>query len=394
MNIHEYQAQQLFEAFGISVPQGTLLESVGSVDATIDALPYDHICIKSQIHSGGRGKGIFKKDIGCGGVVVAHSKEEAKSLAKKMLGNTLMTKQTGEQGKVVHRLYLVPILSFKHEFYVAITLDRQLRQPVIIASSAGGMEIENIAAEDPSKILKVPIDPLLGLRTYQANSVAYRLGLSKDAAKAFSQLLMHLYALFCQKDVSLAEINPLVLTDDDHLVALDSKIQFDDNALARHPDIASLKDSQEQDPKEVEADKYNLNYIALDGNIACMVNGAGLAMATMDIIKYYGGSPANFLDVGGGANEEQITHAFEIILSDPHIRGILVNIFGGIVKCDVVANGIIHAAQHTQLNVPLVVRLEGTNVELGKKILQESGLKISPADNLDDAAKKIIELAK
>ena len=394
MNIHEYQAQNLFREFGIPTPSGVVVKIGDDANAVVEALAFDRICLKAQIHAGGRGKGRFKNDLGYGGVKIANSKAEAVDIARSMLGNTLLTKQTGDSGRVVNAVYLVEPAEIEREYYVAILLDRKLRQPTLIVSTEGGMDIETVAEKFPEKLHKIPIDPLFGLKSYQTAEIAYKIGLPKDQANELSRLLLNLYKLFTQKDCSLVEINPLVLTKDGHFVAIDSKVTFDDNALYRHPEIAELRDMGEEDPKETEAAKYNLNYIALDGNVACLVNGAGLAMATMDIIKYYGGNPANFLDVGGGANGEQITHAFEIILGDSHVRGILVNIFGGIVKCDIVAQGIINAERTIGLSLPLVVRLEGTNVDEGKRLLRESGLEITSAADLDGAAKSIVALAK
>ncbi|MDR1433035.1 MAG: ADP-forming succinate--CoA ligase subunit beta [Puniceicoccales bacterium] len=394
MNIHEYQAQNLFREFGIQVPPGVAVKIGDDVHSAVEILDFDRICVKAQIHAGGRGKGRFKNDLGYGGVRMANSKAEAAHIAESMLGNALITKQTGSNGRIVGTVYLVNPVEIAHEYYVAIILDRKLRRPMLIVSTEGGMDIEAVAEKFPEKLHRISIDPLFGLKSYQTSEIAYKMGLPKDRANELSQLLLNLYKLFTEKDCSLAEINPLVLTKDGHFTAIDSKVTFDDSALCRHPEIAELRDPGEEDPKETEAAKYNLNYIALDGSIACLVNGAGLAMATMDIIKYHGGNPANFLDVGGGANEEQITRAFGIILGDSRVRGILVNIFGGIVKCDVVAQGIINAAQAMKLSLPLVVRLEGTNVERGKQLLRESGLEITPAADLDGAASSIVALAK
>ncbi|MDR1413955.1 MAG: ADP-forming succinate--CoA ligase subunit beta [Puniceicoccales bacterium] len=394
MNIHEYQAQNLFRQFEIPVAEGTILKIGDDINRILDTLNFEKICIKAQIHAGGRGKGHFKNDIGCGGVKIANSKAEAAGIAKGMLGNTLVTKQTGDAGRIVNAVYLVKPIEIKQEYYAAILIDRKLRRPTLILSTEGGMDIETVAEKFPEKLHKIVIDPLFGLKSYQTLEVAYKIGLQKDLANELSHLLVNLHKLFTQMDCSLVEINPLALASDQHFIAMDSKVTFDDSALCRHPEIIDLRDIGEEHPNEIEASKYNLNYIALDGSIACLVNGAGLAMATMDIIKYYGGTPANFLDVGGGANEEQITHAFEIILKDKAVRGILVNIFGGIVKCDVVAQGIINAAQAMKLSLPLVVRLEGTNVERGKQLLNESGLQISSAVDLDGAAKQIVALAK
>jgi succinyl-CoA synthetase beta subunit len=394
MNIHEYQAQALFSEFNIPVPTGAVAKNGDNIESIVRSLDFDRICVKAQIHAGGRGKGHFARDLGHGGVKIATNKNEAIEIAKNMLGNTLITKQSGDAGRVVNAVYMVQPANIVHEYYVAILLDRKSRRPVLIVSTEGGMDIETVAEKFPEKLHRVVIDPLFGLKAYQTLEIAYRIGLPKEQANELSKMLLNIYRLFIQKDCSLVEINPLVLTQEGHFLAIDSKINFDDNALAKHPEVAGLHDINEEDPKETEAAKYDLNYIALDGNIACLVNGAGLAMATMDIIKYYGSNPANFLDVGGGANEEQVTHAFEIILGDPNVKGILVNIFGGIVKCDVVAQGIINAATTTNLTLPLVVRLEGTNVDKGRDLLEKSGLKVVPATNLDDAARQIVALAK
>ena len=345
--------------------------------------------VKAQIHAGGRGKGTFSDGFQ-GGVKLAANKQEAKELAEKMLGNTLVTKQTGSEGKQVNTVYFTEASSITKEYYLAILMDRATSQPVIIASTEGGIDIETVAEETPEKIIKINIDPLLGVQPYQARKIAFGLGFDGDQVKQMIKLLGGLYDVFWEKDCSMVEINPLITTGEGNILCLDAKVNFDSNALYRQKDILELRDLTEEDPKEVEASKYDLNYIALDGNIACMVNGAGLAMATMDIIKHFGGSPANFLDVGGGAKEEQVTAAFEIILSDPAVKGVLVNIFGGIMQCDVIAKGIVAAARNVNIEVPLVVRLEGTNVEAGKQILAESGLAITSADSLSDAAQKIV----
>jgi succinyl-CoA synthetase beta subunit len=393
VNIHEYQAQNLFRKFEIPVPNGIAVREGEDVAAALSSLNFEKICVKAQIHSGGRGKGSFRHDLGFGGVKIANSKAEAAAIASGMLGNTLLTKQTGDAGRRVGTVYFVQPVEIANEYYAAILLDRRLRCPTLILSTEGGMDIETVAEKCPEKLHRIAIDPAFGLMAYQTSALAYGIGLAKEQAAELSSLLLNLYRLFEQMDCSLVEINPLVLTTDGHFIAVDSKITFDDSALYRHRDIMELRDVAEEDPKETEAAKHGLNYIALDGNIACLVNGAGLAMATMDIIKHYGGSPANFLDIGGGANEEQITRAFEIILGDPQVRGILVNIFGGIVKCDVVANGIMNAARGIGLALPLVVRLEGTNVEIGRKLLRDSGLSIVPAEDLDGAARQIVALA-
>ena len=393
MNIHEYQAKQLFADAGVAVPNGTVAQSAEQFDQAISALPADKsIVVKAQIHAGGRGKGTFKDGFQ-GGVHVVSPPEDAKAKAEAMLGNVLVTKQTGEAGKEVSTVYFNEATDIEKEYYLAILMDRATSQPVIIASTEGGMDIEEVAEQTPEKILKVLIDPTLGIRPYQARQVAFGLELKGDSFKQCVKLVTKLYAFFWQKDCSQVEVNPLVTTPAGDVLALDAKVNFDSNALFRHPDVVELRDLTEEDPKEVEASKFDLNYIALDGSVACMVNGAGLAMATMDIIKHYGGSPANFLDVGGGATEEQVENAFRILVADDAVKAILVNIFGGIMKCDVIATGIVNAARNLELNVPLVVRLEGTNVEEGKKILADSGLALEPADSLAEAAEKVVKLA-
>ena len=393
MNIHEYQAKQLFADAGVAVPNGTVAQSAEQFDQAISALPADKsIVVKAQIHAGGRGKGTFKDGFQ-GGVHVVSTPEDAKAKAEAMLGNVLVTKQTGEAGKEVSTVYFNEATDIEKEYYLAILMDRATSQPVIIASTEGGMDIEEVAEQTPEKILKVLIDPTLGIRPYQARQVAFGLKLKGDSFKQCVKLVTKLYAFFWRKDCSQVEVNPLVTTPAGDVLALDAKVNFDSNALFRHPDVVELRDLTEEDPKEVEASKFDLNYIALDGSVACMVNGAGLAMATMDIIKHYGGSPANFLDVGGGATEEQVENAFRILVADDAVKAILVNIFGGIMKCDVIATGIVNAARNLELNVPLVVRLEGTNVEEGKKILADSGLALEPADSLAEAAEKVVKLA-
>ena len=391
MNIHEYQAKTLFEAFNIPVTRGAAIHMPEEILGALDRISSNKYVVKAQIHAGGRGKGAFVDGLK-GGVKLAESKEVADALARKMLGNTLITHQTGPEGRKVNTVYFSEAIAIDKEYYLAILLDRASSQPVIVASTEGGVEIEKVAEETPEKITKVFIDPTLGLKPFQARLVAYGLGFQGKQASQMGKIVSALYRLFCEKDCSLVEINPLISTPDGDIVALDAKVSFDDNALFRHPDITEMRDLNEENPKEVEASKYSLNYIALDGNIACMVNGAGLAMATMDIIKHYGGNPANFLDVGGSATAEQVTQAFKIILSDPNVKGILVNIFGGIMQCDVVAAGIIEAAKAVEISVPLVVRLEGTNVDKGKKLLEDSGLAINSADSLGEAAQNIIKL--
>ena len=393
MNIHEYQAKALFKEFGVPVPAGAAAKSKEEFQSAIDSLQCDSVVVKAQIHSGGRGKGVFADGFK-GGVKFA-KKEEAAEIAGKMLGNTLITKQTGAQGREVGTVYFTEPCDIEKEYYLAILIDRETSKVAIIASTEGGMEIEKVAEETPDRIMKIWVEPSIGLQSYAVRELAYFFGFGeKEMQKQFRAVLTGLYRLFWQKDCSMVEVNPLILTTDKRIVALDAKVSFDDNALFRHPEIEALRDLHEEDPKEVDARKFGLNYIALDGNIACMVNGAGLAMATMDIIKLYGGNPANFLDVGGSANEEAITEAFKILLRDPHVEGILVNIFGGIMKCDVIAGGVIAAVKNVGLKLPLVVRLEGTNVEIGKKMLAESGIAITTADSLSDAAQKIVKIVK
>ena len=393
MNIHEYQAKQLFAEAGVAVPNGTVAQSEQEFDQAITALPTGKpIVVKAQIHAGGRGKGTFTDGFQ-GGVHVVADGAIAKEKAQAMLNNTLVTKQTGDEGKEVGTVYFTEASDIEKEYYLAVLMDRATSKPVIIASTEGGVDIEEVAESTPEKILKVLVDPALGLRPYQARQIAFGLDLSGDSFKQCVKLVTKLYNFFWMKDCSQVEVNPLVTTPAGDVLALDAKVNFDSNALFRHPDVVELRDLSEEDPKEVEASKFDLNYIALDGNVACMVNGAGLAMATMDIIKHYGGSPANFLDVGGGANEEQVENAFRILVSDDAVKAILVNIFGGIMKCDVIATGIVNAARKLDMKVPLVVRLEGTNVEQGKKILADSGLALEPADSLAEAAEKIVQLA-
>ncbi|SIS90935.1 ADP-forming succinate--CoA ligase subunit beta [Alicyclobacillus vulcanalis] len=383
MNIHEYQAKAILAEFGVKVPRGKVAFTVEEAVEAAKELGGKAV-VKAQIHAGGRGK--------AGGVKVSKSLEEVEANARELLGKTLVTHQTGPQGRVVRRLLIEELTNIQKEYYIGLVLDRAQGRLVMMASQEGGVEIEEVAAQHPEKIFRETIDPLTGLTPFQANNLAYKLELPQDAVRKAAQFMMALYNAYVAKDCSIAEINPLVLTAEGDIIALDAKLNFDDNALYRHPEIVSLRDEDEEDPKEIEASKYGLSYIALDGNIGCMVNGAGLAMATMDTIKYYGGEPANFLDVGGGASEEKVTAAFKIILSDPKVKGILVNIFGGIMKCDVIANGVVAAAKQVGLDKPLVVRLEGTNVEEGKKILNESGLQLVAADSLADAAQKIVAL--
>lgn len=393
MNIHEYQAKALFEEFGVPVPKGIPAKTKEEFQAAIDALDGDNIVVKAQIHAGGRGKGTFVD--GLKGGVKFVPRAEAMDTATKMLGNTLVTKQTGPAGRQVGTVYFCEASDIDKEYYLSILVDRETSKIVIVASTEGGMDIEKVAEETPDKIMKVWVDPALGLQSYAVRELAFFFGFGeKELQKQFRTVLTGLYNLFWKKDCSMVEVNPLIISKEGKILALDAKVSFDDNALFRHPEIEALRDLREEDPKEIEARQFGLNYIALDGNIACMVNGAGLAMATMDIIKLFGGNPANFLDVGGSANEEAITGAFKILLKDPNVKGILVNIFGGIMRCDVIAAGVIAAVKNVDLKLPLVVRLEGTNVELGKKLLSESGIKLVAADSLSDAAKKIVEITK
>ncbi len=389
MNIHEYQAKRLLKEYDIPVPRGYAAQSTREVETAVSHLPDETIVVKAQIHAGGRGKGTFA-DGYQGGVKVVKNRAAAREAASHMLGNTLVTKQTGPEGRKVQTLYLTEGCDIDHEYYLAIVLDRETAQSVIIASTEGGTDIEEVAEKSPEKIIRVPIPPTLGLRHHQCRRVAFALGFRDAQVKEFARILTALYHLYWDKNAMLVEINPLVTTKRGDLVALDAKISFDDNAIFHHPEIQQLRDLNEEDSKEIEASKHGLSYIALDGDIACLVNGAGLAMATMDIIKHFGGNPANFLDVGGGATEEQVTAAFRIILSDDKVNGILVNIFGGIMQCDVIARGIVAAAKNVEIEVPLVVRLEGTNVEAGKQILRESGVDLIPADSLAEAAELIV----
>jgi succinyl-CoA synthetase beta subunit len=396
MNIHEYQAKAVLKEFGVPVPRGKAVVSAEEAEAAAKELGGPVWVVKSQIHAGGRGKGRFK-EAGAGdkgGVRLAKSVEEVKSNARQMLGKTLVTIQTGAAGKEVSRLYIEEGSDIASEFYLSALVDRETSRVAFVVSTEGGMDIEKVAHDTPEKILTFSVDPATGIMPHHGRTVAKALGLSGDLAKQAASLLGKLYRAFTEKDMSMLEVNPLVVTKDDKLVCLDAKIAFDSNALYRHPEIMALRDETEEDEKEIEASKYDLNYIALDGSIGCMVNGAGLAMATMDIIKLYGMEPANFLDVGGGASKEKVTAAFKIITADPKVRGILVNIFGGIMKCDVIAAGVVDAVKEVGLEVPLVVRLEGTNVEQGKKIINESGLNVVSANDLDDAAQKIVGAVK
>jgi succinyl-CoA synthetase beta subunit len=396
MNIHEYQAKDLLAKFGVPVPAGYAAMSVDEAVEAAKKLPGPLWVVKAQIHAGGRGKGKFKElgDSAKGGVRLAHSIDEVREHAAEMLGKTLVTVQTGPAGKQVQRLYITDGVDIAKEFYLALLVDRETGRIAVVASTEGGMDIETVAHETPEKITTITIDPATGLMPHHGRAVAAALGLSGDLAKQASKVLASLYKAFLGTDASQIEINPLAVTDKDEVMVLDAKVGFDNNAEFRHPDLEELRDLTEEDPMEVEASKYDLAYIKLDGNIGCMVNGAGLAMATMDIIKLNGAFPANFLDVGGGANKEKVTAAFKIILSDPAVEGILVNIFGGIMRCDIIAEGIVAAAREVDLKVPLVVRLEGTNVQQGKDILAQSGLAIVPANDLGDAAKKIVAAVK
>jgi len=389
MKIHEYQAKGILSKYGVAVPRGQMATTRGEAEAAAKNL-FDAgatgVVVKAQIHAGGRGKG--------GGVKIAKSVAEAAELAGKMLGMTLITHQTGPEGKIVQRLLIEETLPIERELYLGIVIDRAEARPVFMASVAGGMEIEQVAAENPDAILKEHIDPGMGLESFQARKLAFALGLKGSQINQAVQFMTGLYKAFADTDSSLMEINPFITTSDGRLFALDAKMNFDDNSMFRHADIRELRDVSEEDPLEVEASKYNLNYIKLDGTVGCMVNGAGLAMATMDIVKYAGGSPANFLDVGGGANAEQVTHAFEILLSDKNVKAVLINIFGGILRVDTLAKGVVEAAQKTHIQLPIVLRLEGTNVEAGREILKQSGLNFIVAETMKDAAEKVVAAAK
>jgi succinyl-CoA synthetase beta subunit len=385
MKIHEYQAKQILSRFGVTVPKGEVAYTPEEAREIATRLG-GTVVVKAQIHAGGRGK--------AGGVKVVHSASEAETVAGEILGKKLVTAQTGPEGRIVRRLLIEEGLDIEREFYLGLVIDRMAAAPVFMASREGGVEIEVVASEHPEKILKEPINPTVGLQPFQARKIAFGLGLNPTLLKDATHFFAALYRAFQSSDASLSEINPFVLTRDGRLLALDAKMNFDDNALFRHKDVRELRDLDEEDPLEVKASNYNLNYIRLDGNVGCMVNGAGLAMATMDIIQYAGGQPANFLDVGGGANEEQVRRGFEIILGDPNVGAVLINIFGGIMRCDIVANGVVAAAKSLGIEVPVVVRLEGTNVELGQKILKESGLRFTVANGMKDAAEKVVTQAK
>ena len=393
MNIHEYQAKELLQKFDVATTRGKVASTLDEAEHIARELGDVEIVVKAQIHAGGRGKGVFKNGFK-GGVHVRRTAEEAREVAAKMLGQVLVTHQTGPGGRAVNNVLVAESAEIAREIYFAILLDRETAAPLIVASPQGGVEIETVAAKSPEKIIREAIDPLAGLQPFQTRKLAKQLGFDSSQLKSASRLFEGLYRTFVAFDCSMVEVNPLVVTTKGDVLALDAKFNFDDNALYRHPDIAALRDVAEEDPREVEASKHGLNYIGLDGNIACLVNGAGLAMATMDIIKFYGGEPANFLDVGGGASEEQVTEAFEILIADKKVKAILVNIFGGIMKCDIIAQGIINAAKTVKLSVPLVVRLEGTNVERGKQLLKNSGVALIAANDLADAAQKAVTAAR
>jgi succinyl-CoA synthetase beta subunit len=386
MNIHEYQAKEILRQYGVTVPEGRVAFTVDEAVQAAKELGSSVTVVKAQIHAGGRGK--------AGGVKIAKNLDEVRTYAEELLGKVLVTHQTGPEGKEVKRLLIEQGCDIKKEYYLGLVLDRSIGRVVMMASEEGGTEIEEVAAKTPEKIFRETIDPAVGLLPFQARRLAYAINIPNELVNKAVKFMLGLYQVYVEKDCSIAEINPLVVTGDGDVMALDAKLNFDSNALYRHKDILELRDLDEEDEKEIEASKYDLSYIALDGNIGCMVNGAGLAMATMDIIKHYGGEPANFLDVGGGATTEKVTEAFKIILSDPNVKGIFVNIFGGIMRCDVIANGVVEAAKQVGLDRPLVVRLEGTNVEKGKQILNESGLNIIAADSMADGAQKIVSLVK
>jgi succinyl-CoA synthetase beta subunit len=396
MNIHEYQGKAVLKEFGVPVSLGRAVFKADEAEAAAKALPGPLWVVKAQIHAGGRGKGTFKEPEAGekGGVRLAKSIAEVKQFVEQMLGKTLVTLQTGPAGKVVNRLYIEDGSAIEKEFYLSMLVDRVTSRIAFVVSTEGGMNIEDVAHDTPEKIVSFSVDPATGVMPHHGRRVAQALGLTGDLAKQAEKVTAQLYAAFVAKDMEMLEINPLIVTKDQQIKALDAKVSFDGNALYRHPDIAALRDETEEDAKEIEASRYDLNYITLDGTIGCMVNGAGLAMATMDIIKLYGEAPANFLDVGGGASKDKVTAAFKIITADPNVKGILINIFGGIMKCDIIAEGVIAAVKEVGLKVPLVVRLEGTNVELGKKIVAESGLNVIPADDLDDAAQKIVQAVR
>ena len=385
MKIHEYQAKELLKKFGVPVPRGIVAHSIEEAEQAAKELGTDVVVVKAQIHAGGRGKG--------GGVKLAKSPEQAKKVAGEILGMNLITHQTGAEGREVRVLLIEEGLPIDQEFYLGIVLDRASGRPVFMASSAGGMDIEQVAADTPEKIVKETIDPAVGFRSFQARKLAFSLGLPAELIGQAVKFMQSLYTAYEQMDASLMEINPFLLTKDKRLIALDAKVNFDDNAMFRHKDFLELRDLNEEEPLEIEASNFDLNYIKLDGNIACMVNGAGLAMATMDIIKLAGGEPANFLDVGGGASQERVEAAFRILLADENVKAVLINIFGGIVRCDMVARGVVEAARKLEIQVPVVVRLEGTNVEEGQRVIRESGLNFTVAGGMKDAAEKVVSLA-
>ncbi|PAW67095.1 MAG: succinate--CoA ligase subunit beta [Opitutia bacterium Tous-C1TDCM] len=391
MNIHEYQAKALFEKFGVPVPQGAAAKTMEEFDSALALLPEGATMVKSQIHAGGRGKGTFT-DGYKGGVKFCQTKADAKEIAGKMLGNTLVTVQTGPAGRKVQTVYFTVASDIKKEYYLAVLLDRASSRPVIVASTEGGVEIEKVAHDTPEKITKVVIDPAIGIADFQLRQLISALQLSGNEAKNAAKLIKNLYTMYWETDAAMVEVNPLITTPTGDVLALDAKVSFDSNALYRHPEVVALRDLNEEDPKEIEASKFDLAYIALDGNIACLVNGAGLAMSTMDIIKHYGGNPANFLDVGGGASKEKVVAAFKIILGDANVKGIFVNIFGGIMDCNVIAEGVVEAVKEVGLKLPLVVRLEGNNVAAGKATLRQSGLALVSGDTMADAAQKIVKL--
>jgi len=392
MNIHEYQAKELLQKFDVATTRGKVASTLDEAEQIAREFGDVDFVVKAQIHAGGRGKGTFKSGFK-GGVHVRKTPAEVCKVAAEMLGQILVTHQTGPAGRVVNRVLVAESADIAREIYFAVLLDRATAAPLMVASTEGGVEIESVAAKSPEKIVREQIDPLAGIQPFQARKLARQLGFESSQLKSASKLFEGLYRTFIAFDCSMVEVNPLVVTTKGEVLALDAKFNFDDNALYRHPEIAAMRDIAEEDPREVEASKHGLSYIGLDGNIACLVNGAGLAMATMDIIKFYGGEPANFLDVGGGATEEQVTEAFKILISDKNVKAILVNIFGGIMKCDVIAQGIINAAKTVKLSVPLVVRLEGTNVEKGRQLLKESGLALITARDLADAAQKAVSAA-
>lgn len=384
MKVHEFQAKEVLARFGVAIPRGRVVTNAQEARQAAEALG-GRVVIKAQVHAGGRGK--------AGGVKLASSPQEAETVASQILGMKLVSVQTGPEGKLVRKVLVEEALPIAKELYLGVVLDRSRGLPVMMASAFGGVEIEEVAREHPDAILREHFDPALGLLAFQARKLAFGMGLSGVAFAEFVKLSQALARAYNETDASLAEINPLVITEDGKVLALDAKMNFDDNALSRHPEIAALRDQEEEDPYEVEASKFDLNYIKLDGNIGCMVNGAGLAMATMDIIKHYGGSPANFLDVGGGASQERVEAAFRILLSDPNVKAVLINIFGGIVRCDMIASGVLAAARNLEVRLPIVVRLEGTNVEEGRKILLQSGLSLHPASTMAEAAEKVVQLA-